>query len=581
MRAETTQDAPLEGAQALARHLQQHPAEVDRPAEALAEEFGLTREFVEDVLRGVRQQESGPRRRYGSTGSAHRLWNLVRSAFLWATDRLTLFLIVTAATSVLVSTTLQAVFSGPDGLPIWALRLQWSVTIALWSLQLAALGRHAMVRYAVLAALVNWLIAAPVAMVLRWSTIREQPPDQVVLELLLVASQSFILFAQLGLIASVVAVAGAYVRLRRHERSDAQMSRQELLERLFEIRSKLRGESAQERRMDAREQWVRSFRVHWPLKSFLVGLGFGLVQIAALVLVGALKAETGPTIAGRLLFPVLFATDIVLLALCGFLSGSILKAIAAGWLYQLGTILTMLVPMPGYTTGPQFVIDRFTEPHQFWLLVATTFLAAVLAGLGASVEERWQRIRRLRDEEPAALLAEMVRIQWRLSPQAADVCVMVVDVVRSSDMKASSDPLLVEYSFREYQTFVASVSERFGGEVHSTAGDGVVVSFPRCHEAYEAAQTLQEELAAFNRDTNKLPTPFRVRIGLHVGSVAGELSKVQFTDVIDIAAHVQDAAPPGSIAMTPPVAAQIGLTDLVEAGRTDGHSVLLAPRLAE
>jgi class 3 adenylate cyclase len=112
--------------------------------------------------------------------------------------------------------------------------------------------------------------------------------------------------------------------------------------------------------------------------------------------------------------------------------------------------------------------------------------------------------------------------------------------------------------------------------VHSTAGDGAVVAFPSCTEGFAAAKRIQTDIEDFNRETNRLGSPFRLRVGLHVGRVAGELEKVQFTEVIDIAAHVQTVAPVGGIAMTELVAEQLGGEPAVQLkDPVDGHTVML------
>ncbi|HTQ08595.1 MAG TPA: adenylate/guanylate cyclase domain-containing protein, partial [Fimbriimonadaceae bacterium] len=180
----------------------------------------------------------------------------------------------------------------------------------------------------------------------------------------------------------------------------------------------------------------------------------------------------------------------------------------------------------------------------------------------------------LQRNDQATLLAEMVRIQWKLSNEAASVCVMVVDAAKSSEMKAAADPLTVEYSFREYQEWIENVSAEHGGRVHSTAGDGAVVAFTDCEQALVAARDLQRDVSRFNRTVNRLSMPFRLRIGLHTGEVAGDINKIQFTEVIDIAAHIEKACPIGGIAVTDAVAEKLAadyFRDLE--AEIDGHRV--------
>jgi class 3 adenylate cyclase len=62
-----------------------------------------------------------------------------------------------------------------------------------------------------------------------------------------------------------------------------------------------------------------------------------------------------------------------------------------------------------------------------------------------------------------------------------------------------------------------------------------------------------------------------------MGPVSGDLKDVQFTEVIDIAAHVQAAAPVRGILMTREVADCLPEESLIPLKEpVDGHEVLLA-----
>jgi class 3 adenylate cyclase len=87
----------------------------------------------------------------------------------------------------------------------------------------------------------------------------------------------------------------------------------------------------------------------------------------------------------------------------------------------------------------------------------------------------------------------------------------------------------------------------------------------------------------FNTITNRLPSSFRVRIGIHTGHVSAQLAEVPFSELIDIAAHVEKEAPVGGIAVTQSVADSLGderVTALKEP--VDGINVYLVlnPTLA-
>src|SRR5690606_547747 len=149
---------------------------------------------------------------------------------------------------------------------------------------------------------------------------------------------------------------------------------------------------------------------------------------------------------------------------------------------------------------------------------------------------------------------ELVKLQWRLNPKTQATCVLVVDVARSTAMKANADPLKIEWSFREYQLLIEGWVNRNNGEVLSTAGDGAVATFATCNEAMLCAKQIQTEMPRFNARVNRLDDPFRLRIGLHTGETSAQMADVQYNELIDIAAQVESHSPVGDIAVTERVA---------------------------
>jgi class 3 adenylate cyclase len=146
-------------------------------------------------------------------------------------------------------------------------------------------------------------------------------------------------------------------------------------------------------------------------------------------------------------------------------------------------------------------------------------------------------------------------------------------------MKSLADPWTVEYSFREYQTFLEKIVHEQGGSVIATAGDGAVAEFPTVYQAYNAARRIQTEIENFNRKVNKLERAFRLRVGMHMGPVTGSINDVEFSAVIDIAAHVQGAAPIGGIALTGIVAEHLRDEPLAQlAEPVDGQTIFLSMR---
>jgi class 3 adenylate cyclase len=256
----------------------------------------------------------------------------------------------------------------------------------------------------------------------------------------------------------------------------------------------------------------------------------------------------------------------------GYFSRGIRESVGNAVLGRLAACLTLALPIAVYHSGAQ-VHGVLVQYVGGWLLVAVAWAAQIGARMQASAE----RNESLRRNDQATIVAEMLRIQWRLSDHRTIVCVLVVDAAKSSEMKANADPLAVEYSFREYQDWIEAICEPNGGRVHNTAGDGAVVAFRDCRRAFDSARKLQTDLPRFNQEVNRLSTPFRLRVGLHVGQVAGELDEVEFTEVIDIAAHVQAVAPISGIAATDDVVTALEGEEFVPLAKTvDGHGVSLA-----
>ena len=170
------------------------------------------------------------------------------------------------------------------------------------------------------------------------------------------------------------------------------------------------------------------------------------------------------------------------------------------------------------------------------------------------------------------LLAQMVQIQKRLEGERVRQAFLSIDVVSSSELKRSADELLVEYSFNQFRRFVEEIVLAEGGQVQSTAGDGTMAMFPTDVAAVRAALRLQNEIAGFNAQHNRLPRPLSVRCGINAGEVAlmpGQPIGYLQSAVIDRAAALQKSAASGDIVVSGDLSAE-GLTALSRYGRHEG-----------
>ncbi len=571
----------LRAGEALALHLRRHPESALRPAKELATEFGLSEDFVEEVLERIRQPRPRPPREAASPfGWLRRLGRATRTGFGLCTEKPILFVFVTLSFGIAALAMPYRLNQGTGPPPDLASPSLWqsALLFGIGVLHLLCYFRHARVRHALVGSLVFWLTLAATNMVVAWTAIRELPEGQIIGELLFVALRTMIVASQYALLATAAAILGGLSRLRWLERQERHLSRHRLLERLFEIQGRMSGVHVESDETDPlwRQRWATNLRKGWFGWCLLAGAAFGTTYLTMLAVFGvAMPANprTEPILAVG--YGTFYLLELVLLASIGFLAAGWIPALLGAWIYQVGSVVPYLIPIRGF--GGAFVAEYFTRLETIIPLTLMTTLIPAIAVLGARVDEKVSRERRLQRNEPAALLAEMVRIQWLLAPNSTDVCLMVVDAARSAEMKAAADPLVVEFSFREYQELIRRIAEEFDGHIHSTAGDGAVAAFADSRAAFAAARKLQTEIERFNREVNRLTTPFRLRIGLHQGCVAGDLQEVQFSEVIDIAAHVQAAAPVGGITLTEAVAEQhpdARLAPLMDP--VDGQKVFLA-----
>jgi class 3 adenylate cyclase len=164
-------------------------------------------------------------------------------------------------------------------------------------------------------------------------------------------------------------------------------------------------------------------------------------------------------------------------------------------------------------------------------------------------------------KERQELLQQLVDLQDRLKAGEQSMTFLSVDIVGSTKMKEIADPLSVEFTFTEYHKFVEMIAKRYGGAIHSTAGDGITAAFDHPQRAFSAARTIQAGLIELNTHRNKIGKPITLRCGIHTGSVvspsAQDITTLNFAHVIDVASHVQKICPPGGVAISEAAAIQI------------------------
>jgi class 3 adenylate cyclase len=230
-------------------------------------------------------------------------------------------------------------------------------------------------------------------------------------------------------------------------------------------------------------------------------------------------------------------------------TAAVAGAIYGGGFYLMSALFSMILQVQA----------QFSE----WVLIPFCLIGAVGALLLFKVVDANRSKLGLKDpvKDRQDLLRELVRLQEKLRSGEQSMTVATFDIVGSTKMKQVADPLAVEFTFNEYHDFVERISRKYGGTVHSTAGDGIICAFENPAQAFGAAKNVQAGLIELNTFRNKIGTPIVLRAGIHTGTVmvpdVEDVTSVNFAHVIDIASHIQKACPPGGIAVSSSAAAQL------------------------
>ncbi len=568
---------PLE---ALADWLCEHPGQTDIPPKELAARFGLDQRLVEDVIEALEysQPEVGFFRELGRRirsmlGPVKRMMRLLRlKTERWLeseTNHPVRFVVITGLAAYVFGFGLPVISSllASGGVRLGVMLATVIFVGIIFCLHLYCYFRHRMLRYPLYGAFAMYLLHLPFNIGVA-TLIQIQQGQLFVVTAIGIAVGFLILTAiylPVGFLASLV---GGYAQVQTQVKRNQQMTRQELLGRLFEMETRLSRASASQEGMKRRRTIKALLQSAPSYPAFAAALGFclGAIRVAILGIMVALMANPNPgqELAINLTTLVLEFGLMVMMGFIGYFAGSAWRALFSSLVCYGAALLAYLLPVGPY--GPNY----FQENALSAGFLAYAIIAAsigLMAGMGASVERSTRHSRRFRADDPAILLAELVQIKRRLSVKSESACVVVVDVAGSTAMKAKADPFDIEYTFREYQRLVSRQVQRRGGDVISTAGDGAVAAFRGVPEALHAAKSIQAEMSRFNAEVNRLGTPFRLRIGIHAGQTRAGLDEVPFNELIDIAAHVEQNAPVGGIAVTGAVTSLIEDEGMVEVNK--------------
>jgi class 3 adenylate cyclase len=129
--------------------------------------------------------------------------------------------------------------------------------------------------------------------------------------------------------------------------------------------------------------------------------------------------------------------------------------------------------------------------------------------------------------------------------------ILMTDIVGFSRLMSQDDEGTTERVVR-FHAEVETLAASHGGRVVDTAGDSVFAVFESIVLALECAVALQQWLAKDDREDRLM-----VRVGLHFGDVLIHEDSL-FGDGVNIAARLQQLAPPGGIAASEVVHQEVG-----------------------
>lgn len=566
----------MDGLRALIRHLRSSDGHHD--PDRLASEFGLSRDEVIAVIAHARTAVHEERRQHLETSVRSSLVTWCKNIWDWCTRHPIGYIFVTATvvnTSLIIWVSLTLDMPGHEMILLAA--LLFLLVPVLHSALAYRRGAWKLGFYSAGAIIFSWFLLPLLLTVvaLRMSgeaNLAELQPRNADDVLFLLAP----FFAgAVGFVATAVAgLAGTYQQSLRRATEKDLLPRGELVRRLLEARELLRARDS-----------VPQPQANAPLRKrawhFAIAALAAVASQALLARLTHRSYNLAVSKAGTLPYEgigaglVLVLIDFCVLSMLGFHSRSLRWSAALGTIYFVAMNLTVLFQLGRGSVEGESAMLSLAGPG---VLAANVGFAAI--GAATAKARLWatrQALLRARDEN--TLRAEVIDLEWRLAPKHQTEALMAVDVKGSTELKRDADPIVAEDCFRQYQAMVRRVCLIHRGNIHATAGDGAIVGFERPMDALDAAVSILAELPEFNHKVNRLASEFRLRIGLHLDEVYGDLSEVQFTRAIDVTSHIEGLAPTNGIAVTDNFALalpDLTFTDLDQ--MVDGHSVF-APNL--
>lgn len=547
-------DARLLRASELVERLREDPGVAKIGVNKLSADFGLSQSIVEELLRrgvatGVPKRPATEVIREGFAKGWRALGRLLDSLFSAPLPFLVLSSVVGLGVIVLAS---QVAKSDPLNNVKMAIRI--STALAVLLLHQVCFYRRADFRTTALGTGLFALLFSGFGAVSALQTGFPPMFQSAAGRVVYIVSSGIVFGIFYGTAATVATTLGAMVKLRDERARRMQLSRHELLSRLFEVQERLCCIPERARKKPAAIlAWIKS-HVEWAA----LGMSFTLA-LANYAIAWATNFNPGNPVnatSGMMLFGVVvFIAWILTIGVLSFWTDTLFKALSVAFLSTVGELVIGLMPYPGQAMAMSRVLQGLASSAALFL---ARLFAIGLIRIGLYLTTELNRMRLGEDADEASLIAEYLEIKRRLAAAPVTVLVLVVDAAGSTQLKEGADPLTVEFTFRSYQSWLASIFERHKGREVAQTGDGAIATFGDPDNALCAAREILESLGEFNETQNRLEAPFELRLAMHGGEVVADLDQVQFAQVIDIAAHTEKVSPVGGIAVTEPAYRALG-----------------------
>jgi class 3 adenylate cyclase len=134
------------------------------------------------------------------------------------------------------------------------------------------------------------------------------------------------------------------------------------------------------------------------------------------------------------------------------------------------------------------------------------------------------------------------------SPVAKEVCVLIVDIVRSTALYEQLGNVRARETVGACLTDLSDVVARFGGRVVKSMGDGLLCAFVSPEHAVQAGLVMRDRVTEHG---------LAIRIGVQQGEVLEVADGDIFGDAVNTASRIADVAKPSEILITGDVRAAL------------------------